>query len=247
MLTSKLRLLSIIRIQSYRRMTLFRRKFQVFRSSAINIQAVVRGWMSRRLQLTRHYAATTIQQSWRGFSDFVRFFVLKGDVTLAQSIVRRRLARRAFDRKKTAMAIIQKTCRGRLVRSRCRLLNHLAALVQSVYRRHSARKEYLKNIVKIVAVQCFVRAWIARKAVKQRSESLCLIQSTARKFLATRLFQQKLAMRDKQYVEERSCTRIQALFRGHVARVALNRHAAATTLQKTWRCFNAHVDYVDSH
>ena len=219
-------------------------RFRRAQRAATTVQAHVRGWHARSDLCLREDAAILIQSSWRRLSTFARFVVIRGNIIMVQAIVRRRLALRLAEKRTNSVFDIQKLCRGFL--SRRQLLNYHASAkkIQAAYRGFSARLSYAANVVLIVRLQSILRRCLALRIAKRRRLSCTSLQSLARRWLARRGFQQKLEDKARLETDINSSITIQRLWRGHAARVISRRHVAARYIQKTWRCFDAHVDFM---
>ena len=92
--------------------------FEISVQSAIMIQKVVRGRVSRKkvaFDRTRN-AATLIQSKWRSFSAQVLFELDMMDIVSIQSLVRRRIAKIAIEQRKYAIGTLQRAFRSALAR-----------------------------------------------------------------------------------------------------------------------------------
>ena len=241
---SRRRLSLILFLQARWRSREARRRYQTVRSATITLQSMLRGWHIRHDLSIRGDAAITIQNSWRCFSTFVRYHLARGDITIVQSIVRRHLAQRVVERRIYLIHCVQKICRGYFGRRRFLNYRTSAEKIQTIYRGFAARRSYRKNLVVIVAFQSIVRRWLSLRIAQGRIFSCRALQSVVRGWLARQSFEKKLSDRARHNVEMNACVTIQRLWRGRISRVVFKRHAAARAIQKTWRCFDAHVDYL---
>jgi abnormal spindle-like microcephaly-associated protein len=112
-----------------------------------------------------------------------------------------------------------------------------AVHIQRVFRGHVARIDYYIELVDIVIVQSVARMWMARRAANERRKSIIRIQSAVRMYSMKARFSQSRA-------ELSAAVVLQRFVRGYLARVSIRRGRAATKLQKTWRCYTKHVDYM---
>ncbi|KYO41882.1 hypothetical protein Y1Q_0013874 [Alligator mississippiensis] len=85
----------IIRLQSWLRMVLERRRFLRMRQAAITLQACWRSYCVRRA-LERKNAAVYIQSVWRGYRERKSYCQQKRQISLVQALVRGHLQRKRF-------------------------------------------------------------------------------------------------------------------------------------------------------
>jgi abnormal spindle-like microcephaly-associated protein len=136
-----------------------------------------------------------------------------------------------------AAKVIQSRFRGYLVQRETMNVMMSAVQIQRVFRGHVARIDYYIELVDIVIVQSVARMWMARQAATERKKSIIRIQSAIRMNNMKTLFSQSRA-------ELSAAIVLQRFVRGCLARASIRRGRAATKLQKTWRCYTKHVDYM---
>ena len=139
---------------------------------------------------------------------------------------------------------IQSSFRGFQVRQVLYNLNYFAALIQRNYRGHAARVYYFMDIMDIIAIQSMARRFLVRKRFVRMHVRSKQIQAIIRRFVACRRAAILRAVKSRLDTEMKSSLTIQRVWRGHVARLSSRKHAAARKIQKTWRCYNVHVDFM---
>ena len=201
-----------------------------------------------------------IQKTWRGFTSFADYSLVRSDIIVVQTLFRQRAAIAISQTRLRSIVSIQNairrwlaiqrvdsmrserervlrlealrreqsaTCmqawrRGYVVRRRLALLDAHATTIQSAYRAYIARLDFQMDMIDIILVQSVMRRWCARVQYSIRLRSILQIQRFLRVCLAKREMNQLRRLRDIENREEH----------------------AATMIQKTWRCYTIHVDYM---
>jgi abnormal spindle-like microcephaly-associated protein len=222
---------AVAKIQrSWRRFTAFVR-FCLIVNDVIAIQSIVRRNIARRQKQGRNRAVRTLQQACRRF-------------VAVQLLSQLRVDREQERSTHFAATLLQSWCRGFLGRRALFKFHCYATLVQTAFRRHCTRMDYRMKLVDIVIVQRETRRWLAGRVEKRKVQATTMVQSHVRKWLSSSRFQKILSTKKTFDLTVGACTRIQRLWRGHVARNLARRHSAARAIQKTWRSFDVHVDYI---
>ena len=205
-------------------------------------------------------SAIAIQSFWRGFMASVEYSLTRFDVIIIQALFRRKVAVASFKSRSRAIlciqsaarhwlarcrkealmrqreemirkeAALQNTCagyiqaafRGRVVRRELQLLAVCATTIQSGCRAFLACLNYQMQLVDIILVQSAIRGWSARAQYKNHSRAILDIQKFLRLCLAKREMQRLRCIQEE----------------------VTREHQAATMIQKTWRCFTIHIDYM---
>ena len=197
------------------------RKCSLAMSSVIVCQAAVRKWLSCRQAQERRSCLLKLQCASRRW--------------LAKRTLQILITARADEN--LAAQRIQSRFKGYLLQREVLNLRVSASQIQRVFRGHAARINYYIELVDIVIVQSVVRMWLARRVVTERESSIVLIQSAFRMYSMTKRYRRSLAV-----TSAASC--LQRFVRGCLTRALLKRKHAAIKLQKTWRCYTKHVDYM---
>lgn len=75
--------------------------------------------------------------------------------------------------------------------------------------------------------------------------AITIIQLAARQWLASMHAKNVLAQKIAEWGQQQcAAIKIQSIIRGHISKSLLQQHKAAIRIQKTWRCFFVHVDYI---
>jgi abnormal spindle-like microcephaly-associated protein len=260
----------VVLVQSVVRRQIGRRLMAQRKEAVVSVQKAARRWVAcrrvsdlRKQQEEEHRrqfaAAIRIQSYWRCYASFVKYNLLLNDVTIAQSAVRRRSARRLMAQRKEAVVSVQKAARCWVA---CRRVSDLrkqqeeehrrqfAAVIkiQSDWRCYASFVKYNLLLNDVTIAQSAVRRRSACRLMTQRKRAVVSIQNAARLWIAHRqvsnLRKQREEERKQMDLEVDSSVTIQRAWRGSVSRSISRRHAAARRIQKTWRCFNVHVDYI---
>ncbi len=241
-------------IQAAYRGSLTRQEFWWKHSQATLIQAQYRGHISRVLFALERYDVAVVQSLVRRW--LARRFVLRtrdGIVALqaaARALIARRTMHQLWLQKRTnearvaAGVTVQNAYRGYLVRRNMAVLHEMATCIQATFRRHYQHLWYCMYLIDVTIVQSQVRRWIVKHRLKQAHSSAIVLQSCARKMQANR---EVANMRSKKLLRENqnlACIALQKDWRGHKSRKLSEMHASARKIQKTWRCFVAHVEYL---
>jgi abnormal spindle-like microcephaly-associated protein len=139
---------------------------------------------------------------------------------------------------------IQSLFRGHLVRREFLLLNTCAALIQQKTRGYLSQINYRMDLIDIIISQSVVRQWRARRISVLRRESAVLLQAIARMYIAKREVIALRKMMNQVEYERSAALSIQTAYRGFVATRAVSKALAARRIQKTWRCYTVHVDFM---
>jgi abnormal spindle-like microcephaly-associated protein len=232
------------------------KRFSAVISKAVLIQSFLRN-SSASSHYARLKAAALILQS--GF----RMCLSR------RELLRRRLAfEEQVGLECLACKLMQSYFRGHLVRSDMRKQHGSAVLLQKFYRTHTVRRNYQEFLTLVCGLQSYARMWIGQREAVMRNNAVLSAQRTARQFLAKRKFrslQVELLEREastiiqscgraflarqhaeqlfieKWAVEERefAAVTVQRAFRSYMATFI-----AARSIQKTWRCYTVHIDFL---
>ena len=260
-------LADVVTIQCFFRCFVASKEARLRRAMVCRLHDATRQW------LYRLHSAVEIQRRWRGFKQARRFDFVKSEVVNIQSLVRRRLAKVKFGERISAVLQLQKSFRrwlafqrtmlltldrqeterirhcgaialqrafrGYVVQRELRSLNSFAVQIQRFYRGFACRIHWQMTLLDIVLAQSAVRVWISRSSACRRLESAVAIQAFARSYLSRKRVQ---ILRTARW--EKASTSIQCLWRSFVARGCYKREYAARAIQKTWRCYTVHIDFL---
>uniref|UniRef100_A0A8D1FUQ6 Abnormal spindle-like microcephaly-associated protein homolog n=1 Tax=Sus scrofa TaxID=9823 RepID=A0A8D1FUQ6_PIG len=167
-------------------------QFRRLQKAAIKIQSWYRGWMVRKKMQEMQRAATLIQATYRMHRTQVTFQTWKHASVLIQQRYRARRAAKLYRAKKKkalahkalkkAVICIQSYYRGFRVRKDIHRLHAAATLIQSFYRMHRARVDYQAKKAAVVVIQNYYRSYIRvkmeRKKILATQKSIQTIQAT---------------------------------------------------------------------
>uniref|UniRef100_A0A8D0RM51 Abnormal spindle-like microcephaly-associated protein homolog n=1 Tax=Sus scrofa TaxID=9823 RepID=A0A8D0RM51_PIG len=166
-------------------------QFRRLQKAAIKIQSWYRGWMVRKKMQEMQRAATLIQATYRMHRTQVTFQTWKHASVLIQQRYRARraakLQREHYVRLRHSAVVIQAAHKGMKARQLFRAKLRAAVIIQSTYRIYRARKK------KVVFVQRRYRALAAVKDIHRLHAAATLIQSFYRMHRARVDYQAKKA------------------------------------------------------
>ncbi|CAH2106556.1 unnamed protein product [Euphydryas editha] len=212
----------IITIQSIFRMQINRKHFLALRTAAITIQRHYRSYsLAKRERINYERFRITVikvQAHVRCLIQRKRYLRLRASVLTVQAMYRLKVHREFLRRQReTATICIQKNVRKYLTRSWYMRYRTQVIFVQKQWRgkilTRLLRSQFLEKRKLIVKLQALVRGHIVRKAVAHKKENFLRLKEEQRRNWAA--------------------SKIQALFRGHKARMASDRHAYE--LRRRWR------------
>ncbi|OJJ48770.1 hypothetical protein ASPZODRAFT_90600 [Penicilliopsis zonata CBS 506.65] len=135
-----------IMIQKNLRCKYYRRRYLEARTSILTTQALVRGYLARRVaeEVRQVRAATTIQRVWRGQKERKRYNQIRGNFILFQSVAKGFLCRRNIMDTilGNAAKTIQRAFRSWRQLRAWRQYRHNVIVVQNLWRGKTARKQY---------------------------------------------------------------------------------------------------------
>lgn len=106
-------------------------------------------------------------------------------------------------------------------------------------------RRFQSDLKNIIAVQSTFRRWSACRLLATRVNALRNIQVISRQYLVRcRAKKEVVKMRNARQMRNVSAIKIQSFARVYFAKSFANRERAAIQIQKTWRCFSVHVDYL---
>lgn len=234
--------------QSFFRMWLSRRRRTQKLAAVQQIQYFVRRCLEKRstsLQWQAQLAAQSIQKIWRGRMYFVKFHRTRNSLVLIQANVRRCLANLIARKRRDCTSRLQKFARSWLIRhgleqlilkrrQQLQFRNHCIVAVQSCYRGYLIRREFRMLSYFATQIQRMFRGYLSRLDFYLDIMDIVMIQSYVRMFLARRMLLKK-----REYI-----IRIQYAVRRMLATQFASQESAALTIQKTWRCYTVHIDYL---
>jgi abnormal spindle-like microcephaly-associated protein len=218
-------------IQAQYRGRIARVLYELERYDIIIVQSLIRRWLALR-------AAARTQGCTVKLQSYARMWLAKG--TLRQLHMKQQMEMA----ENVAAVVLQKTYRGYLALRNISALHSMATGIQTSFRRHYWSLWYQMYLVDVVVAQSHVRRWLTRRWFMKAKTCVAILQSKARQLVATR--EVSMIRTKKKLWENRTlaCLNIQRAWRGHVSRKLSTKHASARKIQKTWRCFAAHVDYL---
>uniref|UniRef100_A0A8D1VEQ9 Abnormal spindle-like microcephaly-associated protein homolog n=1 Tax=Sus scrofa TaxID=9823 RepID=A0A8D1VEQ9_PIG len=256
-------------------------QFRRLQKAAIKIQSWYRGWMVRKKMQEMQRAATLIQATYRMHRTQVTFQTWKHASVLIQQRYRARraakLQREHYVRLRNSAVVIQAAHKGMKARQLFRAKLRAAIIIQSTYRMYRQYRFYRKLQWATKVIQERYRARkkkaLAHKALKkaatcvqadfqdlaerrQIQEQQHLAATTVQKhFKAFKIrkhylhFRAKVVFVQRRYralaaVRTQAVICIQSYYRGFRVRKDIHRlHAAATLIQSFYRMHRARVDY----
>ena len=105
----------VMALQSVARMRVAKRSFEEKRGAAVEVQRVVRGFLSRNEIFFAHFAATEIQRMWRGSTQQINYMLMLLGSIKVQSVCRMFIQRARFARSLGAVRSVQRWWRNALM------------------------------------------------------------------------------------------------------------------------------------
>lgn len=227
-------------------------------SLIIQLQAIARGFLTRRRNARLHSCATQIQSSWRCFYNRLNYQFDLLDIIIVQSLWRKKLSvriaeRKVAERRNAAATLIQAgwrayDCRmdflcytaARTIQTKWRShickMNYIeyqaSTTIQSAARMFICRLQYI-DYQAAMAIQSLARMYFCRTDYTYY-KSAKKIQSVARMFLCR-----------SQYVEYKCASKIQSTVRMYLCRYDYLEYKAATKLQSAVRMFLCRSGFVE--
>ena len=245
----------------------FKKAKETYASAAI--QAIYRARCARQSFQTKRCCAIILQKAFRRTIARGKFKSIKSRVIVVQSFARQRLAVIQFAKRKASVLVVQlavrrmiakgivrhlqtqnlalllqRHSRGFLERKAMRYFHTRATVIQSAFRTHYRRLCYEMDLMDLVLAQSVVRRWLVGKSLVMKALAAVKIQKLFRRKRATIL---SSLLRFENYCKQKeihSAILIQSYWRGYVSRTVSQQHSAARKIQKTWRCFITHVDFL---
>ncbi|XP_058887783.1 abnormal spindle-like microcephaly-associated protein homolog isoform X2 [Acipenser ruthenus] len=220
-------------------------EFIKIRSAAVKIQAVWRGYSTRKRHDKEQKAACLIQALYRGFVQRKNFQQRQSAALTLQKYVRAwqtgKTERLKFERMKNASVSLQACCRGWLVRKRiseetqakqrlrftAAAYHHVCAMkIQRTFRAYLALKHGRQQMHSVICIQRWITSKLQRRKYLKDREKIIKVQRVSRawlnrRFKAASVIQravQKYLCRRRQQRVQHGVVKIQALWRGFCSR-----------------------------
>ena len=227
---------SAVKIQSHWRRFIRTIAFQLSIVDIIVVQSMIR----------RHLVKASIDRCHKNsvlLQCFIRSFIARRRAGIVRA---RRIddAKAEHAQKSSATAIIQAHFKGYCVRKDISALGVSATKIQACWRSHTALIQFRVNLIDIIVVQSLVRRWGVRKQRLRLNGAAVLLQTFVRRYFASVFVGSLLMAKDLDQQQHRSAISIQRITRGAIAQKSFRRHKAAKMIQKTWRCYTIHVDFM---
>ncbi|XP_075973347.1 microtubule assembly factor abnormal spindle [Anticarsia gemmatalis] len=215
---------SVTVVQSIVRMRIARKHFITIRKAAICIQMYYRYHKLTTIQRQRYVqtrlSIIKLQSHVRGFIARKRFHKLRSAVVTIQAAYRLKKRREIMIQRRNSAAIcLQKYVRRYIVRSRYLEIQQKVLYIQRLWRgklvTRLTRCEFLQKRRFIVKFQSIIRGYLVRKHIQAKREELQKVKEEQRRYWAA--------------------SKIQALCRGHIARVNIAHDKRVAELRRRWR------------
>eukprot|EP00984_Skeletonema_dohrnii_P031823 scaffold24849_cov104-Skeletonema_dohrnii-CCMP3373.AAC.2 len=205
--------------------------------SSIVLQKIARGFLVRIHKKVQLAAVATIQRAVR--ETIVRSRKEFCSCIIIQTAARGFLARMYRKKKLAAAVIIQRAAREMMTRSNNKVKKFAATEIQRIWRGFSAHIDFMIQVMAAMKIQAGFRELRAKRALLVHSsqrKSSTIIQKIGRGFLARVQKERALS----------AVTVIQRAAREMISRSHddLVRNFAASEIQRIWRGFSAHVDFM---
>ena len=250
-------------IQSCVRRRRAKKKAGLRMSLASSIQALARGYLVRcRLDMA-HYHATTIQRYTRGYLGTLRVFEEIYKIILIQNFVRMKMAINKATMRMTMIIKIQADWRRYCVMRRMEYAHFNATEIQRCVRGYLTTMAVYEELYKITIIQNIFRMKKARAIVVTRKKLVFQTQAIVRGFiLRTRLC--KIRQKAVTIQTAWRCFYYRMIYQFNLLDIIIaqsvwrrkkahrvtaeKRHIvhtrAVTVIQTRWRCYDAHMTYL---
>jgi abnormal spindle-like microcephaly-associated protein len=241
-------------IQSFYKGHIARLMLKAQHEFATAIQSAFRGFVARLTYSMDKMDIVIVQSVVRRRLASLSAAKRKSSIPVVQMHVRKWLARcyvhrlsiqKQQDCTETAAAVLlQSIYRRHSVRQAVHNLHKSAAVVQAAFRGYFARLCFDMDMMEIILVQSIARRWLVYQQLLKQHQNAIVIQSLVRRKIALRAISDLLLAKHHHDLQNHSSTTIQRVWRGHISRLSSREHAGARKIQKTWRCFITHVDFL---
>uniref|UniRef100_A0A4W3JTV4 Assembly factor for spindle microtubules n=1 Tax=Callorhinchus milii TaxID=7868 RepID=A0A4W3JTV4_CALMI len=211
-----------------------RAEYRKIRSGTILLQALYRGFSTRKKIKVQHEAAKTIQTAFRRFRAQKQFAMLKDAVLTIQQYFKAKLAgdkqRQVYLRLCQSAAVLQAAYKGMLVRKEIKRKRQASIVIQSYFRMHQMCTKFKSLKSATLVIQDRFRAYLQGKRQRQRYQKM--------KNAAVLLQAAFHAMKARKKMKEvqKAASIIQTAFRSYNTRKRyLSLQAASTLLQRKFR------------
>jgi abnormal spindle-like microcephaly-associated protein len=223
---------STLRIQTIWRMFQVKSTYRLTIRKVILAQSTTRRLLAKKSTHLRHASLLTLQ-------GFGRVILAKCTLSVLKA------KQRAFVVRTASSTGIQAVYRGWKARKVLEQQITAATIIQREWMCFTAFLQYQSDLMDIIIVQSIVRRRQARALATKKCAAILTVQVAARRWLAlTRAKARFAKMVARMRFRSAAAIKLQAAFRCYMARALLRKHKAATKIQKTWRCFTGHVDYL---
>merc|ERR1719422_1167551 len=200
----KLKFASIV-LQKHLRGRIARMKVEAMRrsilreKSAVKIQSIARGWMTRR-KINEQKQAVSLIQNWylniqRGLEQRRKFLEQKKSALMIQSWFRKNAARKRFLELRSAVIFVQSCWRMKIQRKS--YLEHVSAVrnIQSWWKAQMLgerqRQDYLLQKKSVIAIQSKWKSFKLEKEYQSKRKAALILQKHVRGWIARRFVQRK--------------------------------------------------------
>ena len=220
-------------IQSYLRQIRCTIHFKVLVENLVRLQSVVRRYIVQAFTARSLYHCIVLQ------------CLVRSRLALKHtSRLRENQAQIEFLKRYSAATTLQAILRGHFVRANVLKLTISVTIIQACWRSHAVFTRFRQNLIDIIIIQSVIRRWLVCAPGLRLSKAAVLIQKCARKYSALVFVNSLVQKKNRQNQENRSAVCLQRSVRGVSARISFRRHKAAQMVQKTWRCYTVHVDFI---
>ena len=232
----KRRLEAIVRIQANWRRFCAVADFHLVLGNIIRIQCTLRRYLVQAAYIRSRDSCVVLQC-------FVRSCIAHAIVTRMRKCLEAQ-ATILFLKRNTCASTVQAYWRHYCMRKDMMNRADAATKIQTCWRSFVALIQFRIDLIDIIVVQSFVRRWLVHEHERRFDRATIVLQKNVRRFAASLLVSSLRLKKEYVHVEERSAVQIQRIFRGAAARSIFRRHKAAQMVQKTWRCYTIHVDFM---
>jgi len=243
---------TITMLQAHARRLLKRRKFLRLQHGVVALQSQWRSIFGQRRYRGIVKGIVRVQNQIRRNFVYQEFVYKRDTVRNLQRICRLGLARRRLlEQKKqkdkeseVAVLVLQAKGRGYAVRRRLQHLHERASNIQRVFRGFLAEVDYHMKLNAIMVFQSLARRWLAKQMASTKKAVIVRIHSSVTSSFSNQCTQKVSAKWELRLQQVQSAVRIQRLVRGYRLRQNAKTERAAQSIQKCWRCYTVHVEFL---
>lgn len=207
-------------------------KFQLIRKDLVMIQTSCRRFIAKRAAHRRGRSISRIQ-------DAARIFLVRNRL---KKLVMFSTLRETFET--NAAVQIQTLFRCWFAQVNFIEVGKRILTIQRFFRGHVARINCYLLLSDITICQSIARQWLAFHSVRRRNDAVLTLQCAIRCYRSRRDLNSRWHAQRRQLMQLHATSTLQRCLRGCFGRRLARAEESARMIQKTWRCYTVHVEYM---